>query len=194
METTLHPALLAFLPGSVLPWAAVGFGLVFGFLLHKGGVTSYNVIVNQFRFRDFTVLKIMLTAIVVGGIGVWILKGQGLCNHHIKPADMLAVLLGAVLFGIGMAVYGYCPGTGVAAAAAGRLDALAGLAGMVAGGAAYALAYPWIKDHILTVAAWGKIRLPDVTGIPDPVWFGLLLVIALVVFRLIPRWEKPEAE
>ncbi|MDU6373682.1 MAG: hypothetical protein E6575_06185, partial [Bradyrhizobium sp.] len=45
-------------------------GAVFGYLLQQGKVTSCNVIENQFRLRDFTVLKVMGTAIVVGGIGV----------------------------------------------------------------------------------------------------------------------------
>jgi hypothetical protein len=49
-------------------WAKFPFQWDFlGVLLHRGGVANYNVIVNQFRFRDFTVLKIMLTAILVEG-------------------------------------------------------------------------------------------------------------------------------
>ncbi|MEI8196014.1 MAG: hypothetical protein WCI73_08910, partial [Phycisphaerae bacterium] len=59
---------------------AVVFGFAFGMLLHRGGVTTYNNIVNQFLFKDFTVLKIMLTAIIVGGIGVLILHSVGLAT------------------------------------------------------------------------------------------------------------------
>ena len=50
-------------------WLAIPLGILFGVLLHRGGVANYNVIVNQFRFKDFTVLKVMFTAIIVGGIG-----------------------------------------------------------------------------------------------------------------------------
>ena len=53
--------------GSAALVASVVLGAIFGALLHRGGVANYNVIVNQFRFRDFTVLKIMLTAIIVAG-------------------------------------------------------------------------------------------------------------------------------
>ena len=70
---------------------AVVLGFIFGWLLHLGRVTDYNVIVNQFRLRDFTVLKVMLTAIVVGGVGVLVLKRNELASYHVKPADMLAV-------------------------------------------------------------------------------------------------------
>ncbi len=81
---------------------AVLFGEVFGFLLQRGKVTDYNVIVNQFRFKDFTVLKVMLSAVLIGGIGMWLLHGVGLAQYHIKSADLLGVALGAVIFGIGM--------------------------------------------------------------------------------------------
>jgi hypothetical protein len=75
---------------------AVIFGFAFGWLLQRGKVTSYNVIVNQFRFRDFTVLKVMMTAIIVGGIGVLILKDVGLAKLHIRDANMLGTIVGAL--------------------------------------------------------------------------------------------------
>src|SRR5512135_3187799 len=89
-------------------WLAIPFGMVFGFLLHRGGVADYNVIVNQFRFRDFTVLKIMLTAIIVGGLGVLALHGMDHAQYQVKPANLLGVFLGSALFGVGMVLYGYC--------------------------------------------------------------------------------------
>lgn len=182
--------LLAFLTGTPLLWAGVLFGFIFGILLHRGGVTDYNVIVNQFRFRDFTVLKVMFTAIVMGGLGLFLLKGQGLANLHIKPATMVAVVAGAALFGVGMVLYGYCPGTGVAAVASGKLDALAGFAGMLVGGALYAWAYPWISAQVLPLADLGKKRLPDLLPVPEAAWYAGLAMLAAVVFALVTRWER----
>jgi uncharacterized membrane protein YedE/YeeE len=170
--------------------AAVGFGALFGFLLHRGGVACHAVIVNQFRLRDFTVLKIMLTAIVVGGLGVLALHGADLANYHIKPANLLGIVLGASLFGVGMVIYGYCPGTALAAAAAGSVHAWVGLIGLLVGGTLYAFSFPWISTHILPVAAIGKARLPDVTGVPALVWLLGLAGLALGVFRLIERHER----
>ena len=108
-------------------------GFLFGFLLQKGGVTKYPVIVGQFLLRDFTVLKTMLTAVVVGGIGVYTLRAFGLASLHVKPAQLVAVSLGGLVFGVGMVLLGYCPGTGVAAAAEGKTDALFGVVGMMCG-------------------------------------------------------------
>ena len=109
--------------GSLSLILAVLFGAIFGALLFFGRVTNYNTIVNQFRFKDFTVIKVMLTAVVVGGIGVYFFKQAGLAQYHIKPADVLGVSLGAAIFGVGMVLYGYCPGTGVAAVGQGSVHA-----------------------------------------------------------------------
>jgi uncharacterized membrane protein YedE/YeeE len=187
---TLLAAVTPPVTGSPALIAAVVLGAVFGVLLHRGGVANYNVIVNQFRFRDFTVLKIMLTAIIVGGGGVLALNSAGLANYHIKAANLLGVVLGAAIFGIGMVLYGYCPGTAIAAAASGSLHGLFGLVGLLVGGTLYAFSFPWINAHILPVGALGKVRLPDVTGVPAAVWFGALAGIAAVVFTLVERHER----
>lgn len=180
---------LAFLTGSELLWAAVGFGLIFGFLLHRGGVTDFDVIVRLFQFRDFTVLKVMMTAIAVGGVGIAILHGQDLAQYHIKATNLLAVGLGAAIFGVGMVLYGYCPGTGLAAVATGRLDALAGLAGMMVGGIAYALTFDWVAANILPVGAYGKLRLPELLGLPEWVCYAGLVAMAAGIFWLVAKAE-----
>jgi uncharacterized protein len=182
------------LTGDAALYLAVPFGMIFGALLHRGGVADYNVIVNQFRFRDFTVLKIMLTAIIVGGLGVLLLHGIGHAQYQIKPANLLGVALGAALFGIGMVLYGYCPGTGVAAIATGSMHALVGFGGMLAGAVLYALSYTWVEKHIQIVAALGKVRLPELTGIPDIAWFAMLAVVAGTVFWFLEtRFRKTTA-
>jgi uncharacterized protein len=173
--------------GTPALWLALGFGFVFGVLLQRGRVADYNVIVNQFRFKDFTVLKVMFTAIIVGGIGVLLLHKLGYAKYEIKPAQMLGVTLGAAIFGAGMVLYGYCPGTGVAAIATGSIHALVGGLGMLAGGILYALSFRWVQGHILSVADFGKVRLPEITGIRDWGWFAILIGIATVVFWLLER-------
>jgi hypothetical protein len=164
-------------------------GMAFGFLLQWGKVTSCNVIENQFRLRDFTVLKVMVTAIVVGGLGVLLLVDTGNTKYYVKDANMLAVALGGALFGVGMVVLGYCPGTALGAIASGSLHALVGAAGMVAGAILYALSFDWLKAHVLKVGALGKIRLPDVTAIPDLAWFAALAVGAAAFFWWVESAE-----
>ena len=176
--------------GTPALWLAVLFGFAFGVLLHRGRVADYNVIVNQFRLKDFTVLKIMLTAIIVGGIGVLALRLLGYVKYDVKPAQMLGVILGATLFGVGMVVYGYCPGTGIAAVATGSFHALVGLAGMLVGGILYAVSFRWVQSKVLSVGDLGKRRLPDMTGVPDWIWFAILLIVAVPMFVLLERFGR----
>lgn len=174
---------------------SAAFGLIFGILLNKGRVTDYNVIVNLFRLKDFTVVKIMLTAIIVGGLGVFAMKGMGLIEgYQIKPANLLGVGLGSAIFGVGMALLGYCPGTGVAAMATGRLHALVGFFGMIAGGIIYAFSYAWIKANILNVADLGKVRLPDVTGVPTMGWWAIIILIAGGAFYFLEKKFHPSEQ
>lgn len=166
---------------------AVVFGFVFGLLLQRGRVAYYDTIVNQFRLKDFTVLKVMFTAIVVGGVGVLVLHQMGHAEYHIKPANMLGVVLGAAIFGAGMVAYGYCPGTGIAAVATGSVHAAVGFLGMLIGGILYALSFSWVNEHVLSVAALGKVRLPELTGMPDWAWFAALALVAVAVFAALER-------
>jgi uncharacterized membrane protein YedE/YeeE len=170
---------------------ALAVGFAFGWLLHRGKVTDADVVGNQFRLLDFTVLKVMFTAIVVGGIGVLVLVHSGYAHYAIKDANLLGVALGAALFGAGMVLYGYCPGTGLAALATGSVHALIGAFGMVAGAIFYALSFDWTKAHILGVWAFGKVRLPEITGIPDTLWFAVLAVGALTLFYRIEHGTAP---
>ena len=105
------------------------FGVVFGFLLQKGGVAKYHVLLGVLLLEDFTVIKVMLSAIVVGMLGVFTLHAMGLVELHIKPTRYAANILGGLLFGVGFALMGYCPGTGAAALGQGNYDAIAGSSG-----------------------------------------------------------------
>lgn len=155
---------------------AVVFGFAFGWLLHRGRVTNYNTILNQFRLRDFTVLKVMLTAIVVGGIGVLALTQMGYAKFHVRDANMLATIIGAAIFGVGMVLYGYCPGTGLAAIATGSVHALVGAAGMLFGAMFYAFSFEWVRANIISVWKLGKVTLPEMIGVtPLAMYIGVAL-------------------
>lgn len=165
-------------------------GFFFGFLLQKGGVTRFSVILGQFLLKDFTVLKIMLTAIVVGGIGIYGMRTIGLdVPLHIKNATLVGNVLGGLTFGIGMAVLGYCPGTGIAAMGDGSRHAIFGVLGMLAGAALYAEAYPWMKSEVLGIVDMGKATLPTISG-HSPWWFIVgMMIVSIGVFVILERWE-----
>ena len=166
------------------------FGFAFGWLLHRGRVASYDTIVNQFRLRDFTVLKIILTALVVGGVGVLALTDMGLAKWAVRETNLLAALLGGAIFGVGMVLYGYCPGTALSAIGAGSVHALVGAFGMIAGAIAYAFSFDWMKANVLSVWQLGKVTFVDLTGLSHLPLYALLAAVALGLFLVIERTER----
>lgn len=160
------------------------FGILFGFLLQKGGVAKYHILIGALLLEDFTVIKVMLTAIVVGMVGIFALHSLGLVKLHIKPTRYAANVLGGLLFGVGFALLSYCPGTGAAALGQGNYDALAGVLGLLVGSYLYAEASGFLGQ---TVEKWGdrgKLTLPELLGIPLRVFLFVcvpILVIALVI-------------
>jgi uncharacterized membrane protein YedE/YeeE len=152
-------------------------GIAFGLLLQKGRVARFGTILGQLLLKDWTVLKVMATAIVVGAVGVHLLADAGLASLHVKPFLVGGVLLGAVAFGVGMAVLGYCPGTSVAASGEGSRDAMAGVVGMLAGALAFVLAFPSLEPAIRGLGDLGEVTLDAALGVSP--WAVLAPLAAL---------------
>jgi hypothetical protein len=172
---------------------ALGLGFAFGWMLHKAGLTRYATIVNVFRLRDLTVIRFMLVALVVGGVGAQLLLELGFAQGAPVPSTRLAAnLVGGVVFGVGMATAGYCPGTIVAQAGEGHLDAwIAGLGGLVAGALGFGLLHPFVMPRLATLGVHGRITLPEVLGASP--WL-VLLVFAQVVVLLLALHGRDRAE
>jgi hypothetical protein len=164
---------------------ALILGLLFGWSLNKAGLTHYARIVNVYRFRDMTVMRFMLTALVVGGFAIQAGIDLGFATSApIPPTFMLANLVGGVVFGIGMATAGYCPGTIVAEAGEGRLDAwVAGLSGLIVGAIVFGLLQPLIIPTLTRVGALGRVTFASLTGASP--WLVLLVFGQAVVLLLI---------
>lgn len=166
------------------------FGVVFGFLLQKGGVAKYEVLMGQFFLTDFTVIKIMLTAIIVGMLGIFMMRVLGLVELHVKPTRYAANIAGGLLFGIGLGLLGYCPGTGIAALGQGNYDAIAGILGLMAGSYFYAETSGFLGMTIQKIGNRGLIMLPDLLGMRVAVFLAvfvpLLLLGLYVVGHLLP--------
>ncbi len=161
-------------------------GFVFGFLLQRGGATSYDVIIGQLLLKDFTVLKIMMTAVVVGMIGVYFMRDRGWVNLHPKAGTMGRTAVGGLIFGAGFALLGYCPGTVIGAAAQGQLDALfGGLVGMTLGAGLFAVIYPRVQTGILTKGSFGTISLPALFKVHHWVVIPILSAVIVVLFVVL---------
>lgn len=162
-------------------------GIFFGFLLQKGRVAKFHVIVGQFLLREWTVVKVMGTAVVVGSVGVHALVDSGQAHLHVKPFLLGGVLVGGVCFGVGMAVFGYCPGTSVAACGEGKPDAMGGVLGMLAGALAFVLAFPALQPLIKGLGDLGKLTLPQVTGSSPWLWVAGFVGVGLAALALLSK-------
>lgn len=149
-------------------------GLVFGALLQRGRLSRYEVILGQLLFKDGRVVKAMATAAAVGAVAVHALARRGLTKKDVKPMKVGGVVGGSVLFGAGLAVLGYCPGTTVAAVGEGRADALAGVLGMLVGAGVFVTLYPRMKPVIDAGGDFGKVTLPAVTSTAAWPWVAAM--------------------
>ena len=152
-------------------------GIIFGFLLQKGGVTKYDVIIGQLLLVDFTVIKVMLTAMTVGMLGVHLLRSLGIAQLHPKPGSFGSTVIGGLIFGVGLGIMGYCPGTMAGAVGQGSLDALfGGVVGMIIGAGLFAEFFPKLEKSILSRGDFGEMTWPQLIKV-NP-W---LIIIPVVI-------------
>ena len=162
-------------------------GILFGFLLQKGGVTKYNIIIAQLLLEDFTVVKIMLSAVITGMIGVHALKTIGLAELHPKPGSVGATISGGLIFGAGFGILGYCPGTVAGAVGNGYLDALiGGVTGMLLGAGLFAAVYPKLEARVLKMGDFGAVTLPELMKV-NP--WAVVIPTAAVLVGLLAALE-----
>jgi uncharacterized protein len=162
------------------------FGFIFGFLLQKGGVGSYHILIGQLLLQDWTVVKIMATAIAVGMVGIFTLHRLAKVKLHIKPTKLGPNLIGGLIFGVGFALIGYCPGTAAAAVGQGSWDALFGMVGLVAGSWIYAEMSGTIKKTIEQWGDLGKQTLSDVLRVPRG---AMVVAVAVMLAGLLAAIE-----
>jgi uncharacterized protein len=158
------------------------FGIVFGFLLQKGGVAKFHILVGVLLFQDFTVIKVMMSAVLVGMIGVMTLHFMGRLELKVKPTRLGSNILGGLIFGVGFAASGYCPGTGAAALGQLNGDALFMVLGMLAGSFVFAMVSARMDASVQRWGQHGKLLLPDLIRCPFKpfiILLGLLLIAGL---------------
>lgn len=160
-------------------------GIVFGFLLDRGGVTRFDTILNQLLLRDFTVVKLMLSASVTGMIGVYAMRSLGWVRLQPKPGSVGTSVVGGLIFGVAFAVLGYCPGTVVGAAGRGSIDALIGGGiGILFGSWLFATFYPRLEKPILLKGNFGPLTLPELFKVKNP-WIVVVPAALILIGVLV---------
>lgn len=169
-------------------------GILFGFFLRKGHLCRFDVIVGLFLFKDFTVIRVMLTAIIVGSIGIYGMLDLGwMTELPVKPLYLWGILIGGGIFGVGMSLLGLCPGTCVVAMGEGAIHAFWGFLGMLVGSAIYAEIYDYVKPTLLDSMNLGNQTIPEVTLIPAWVFIAFLIVAAVILFSILKKIESKKS-
>ena len=141
-------------------------GVAFGAVLQLSGASSHTKITNALRLKDLTIIKLILAAIGVGLIGVHLLDAFGLANMKVKDLFLPGVAIAGMIFGVGFAVAGYCPGTALAAAAEGKIDACFTVAEGLWGAVIFAFLYPDLESSLLSIGQFGRITLYEALALP----------------------------
>lgn len=146
---------------------AIVIGAAFGAVLDRVGATNPNVITGMLTLRRVRLMKTILLAIGTGSILMFAGQMVGFVDvgHMSVKTAYVGVFIGGLMLGAGWAASGFCPGTGVCAAASGRKDALFFIAGGLLGAAAYMVTYPsWKASGLLDKVLGGKVALGTVPG------------------------------
>ena len=171
---------------------ALMFGIFFGLSLERAGLGDPHKLTGVFYFQDFTVPKVMFTAIVVAGTGLYLLsdlKLLDLSRVYFVPTFFWPQLAGGALFGVGFVVSGYCPGTAVAGLASGKLDALVTMIGVGTGSLLFAVLFPALEGFYVS-SDRGTETLQMLLGVNH--WTVLVVLAALAggMFKFFSWHEK----
>jgi hypothetical protein len=175
------------------PVSGVVLGFGFGFVLERAGFGSGCKLTAQFRLTDWSVFKVMFTAIVFAALGLYLLELAGVVDAqgiYVPTPYLWAIALGGAAIGAGFAVGGYCPGTAMVGITTGRIDAIVFFVGLLIGTFAFAGMFAWLEP-LTTAGEFAKgDRLPDVLGVPEWLVLAVLIAAAAGVFVLGGWFEK----
>ncbi|AEA11830.1 Predicted transporter component [Thermoproteus uzoniensis 768-20] len=133
------------------------------------------------------------------GLGAILLYGLNLFtapNFGLKAFFVGGVVLGGLIFGVGVGLAGYFPGTVWIALGQGRRDALYAVLGGLLGAFTWSVIFGWVKPYLWDALNFGTITWPQLFGIPfsdkaamfaSAVIFGIIMFL---VFLFLPRFPK----
>lgn len=171
---------------------AVIIGIAFGWTLECAGLGSAPKLAGQFYLTDFTVFKVMFSAIVTAMLGAFWLARLGvldLSRVYVPETYLAPQLAGGLLFGAGFVIAGLCPGTSCVAAATGRGDGALVMLGMFSGVLATGLAFAPLRRFYESTAR-GPVTLPDLLHVPYGAVVAAVVAMALIAFQFAGRLER----
>ena len=180
-------------------WLAVPIGFVFGFALFHAGFTDSRRIAWAFYFKDVGVPVVMFSAIATGMLGLWGLSLIGFLDIsmvYMLPTFLLPMAVGGLIFGLGMVIGGYCPGTAAAAIVTGKIDAVVFIVGFLIGSLVFGDFFP-VWGDFYNSGYMGAFRLDQWLGIGLGATVLIVVLIAVggtIFMRFVQNKVWPSTE
>jgi len=177
---------------------AVLLGISFGFVLQKVGAANPQVIINMLRLRDLHLMKAIFLGIGISSLGLFALLAVGVIDpsHLDVKASYLGVIIGGGILGLGWVLSGFCPGTGIVAAGAGRRDAVSFVLGGLAGAFIYMLLFRFLDGTWLFMEMGGKVSLAATGNESFPALVpaipGIAIAGAVAIVFILAAWKLPD--
>jgi uncharacterized membrane protein YedE/YeeE len=180
---------------------AIIIGFLFGFILQKVGASNPQKLIGMLRLKDFHLMKTIIFAIGLSNILLFILLLTGIVDvgHLSVKSAYVGVIIGGGIMGLGWAIAGFCPGTGLVALGEGRRDAIPFVLGGLIGALFLTLIYGSIKDSFLFFDLGKKMTLAVTELKGSPALFsdisgmfiaGGIGIVFIVVAFLLPEEEN----
>jgi uncharacterized membrane protein YedE/YeeE len=181
MDMTFPLAKTGAISATMNLWLAIPIGIIFGYALFHAGFTDSRRIAWAFYFKDVGVPVVMFSAIATGMLGLWGLSLFGVIDIsqvYMLPTFLVPMAVGGIIFGLGMVIGGYCPGTAAAAVATGKIDGLVFIVGFLIGSLVFGDLFP----------VWGDFYNSNYLGVFRlDQWLGIGLgttVLGIVVIAV----------
>jgi uncharacterized membrane protein YedE/YeeE len=170
---------------------AMLIGVAFGWFLERGGMGDAQKLAAQFYLKDFTVIKVMFSALITAMLGLFWLGRAGaidITRVYVPETFLLSQALGGAIFGAGFVIGGLCPGTSCVAAASGRVDGLFVMFGMLGGALLSGFALP-VFEQLYYATSRGSATLPATLRVTYGTVAGAIAVGGVLMFAAIHRLE-----
>lgn len=171
-------------------------GIAFGAILQRVGASSFHKIVNMLRLKDLTIMKFLFLAIAVGTLGMYAVNQWAPESAHIDiaPFYLPGIGIGGLIFGVGWALAGYCPGTVLVALGQGKTDAIITILGGLAGALTLSLVWNPLDKSLVEPLNYGDESLPELLGLPKLLVACGLAAIIIAFILILVRLGKGSAD
>jgi len=163
-------------------------GVIFGGIIQYTRVDKFEKIAGFAMLKDTIVPKMLFLAVGITSIALYFMIEAGWAHYHVKPIIWQGLIIGGTLFGISMAIFGKCPGTGPVSIAEGRIDVLVGAIGGLLGGLVFTLYYDDFFKPLMGKSA-GKLTLPELFPGHEHLVVLIFGIVVTLIAIAIPKVE-----